>query len=198
MLGYIWAGMIIFSYIFSILTGRTTSVTEAALSGAADAVSLTISMLGITCFWSGIMEIAKKSNLTEKIAKIMSPLISRLFPDISKNSPAYSAIIMNIIANLLGLSNAATPLGLRAMAELKRENNNKPLASDAMCMFVLINTASVTLIPSTVIALRAASGSFYPFEIILPAWISSFCTLFAGIALYKFLTKRSQRRNSWK
>lgn len=198
MLGYIWAGIIIFSYIFSIFTSRIAIVTEAALSGAGDAVSLAISMLGITCFWSGIMEIAKKSNLTEKIAKIMSPLISRLFPDISPKSPAYSAIVMNIIANLLGLSNAATPLGLRAMAELKRENNNAPVASGAMCMFVLINTASVTLIPSTVIALRSASGSLFPFEIILPAWISSFCSLFAGIIFYKFLTKRSQRRSLWK
>lgn len=191
MLGYIWSGMILISYFFALLKGKIPQVTDAILSGAADSVSMTISLLGIMCFWSGLMEIAKSSGLTEKIAKLLSPLVKKLFPDISANSKAFSAIIMNMIANLLGLSNAATPLGLQAMSELDRENHSDKTASNAMCMFVVINTASITLIPSTVIALRSAAGSSAPFSIIIPAWISSALALLTGIAFAKYFSKHS-------
>ena len=194
MLTYIWALMIIISYFFSILTDSAEAVTNAALSGAAESVNMTISLLGTMCFWSGLMEIAKKSGLTEKIAKFLSPVIHLIFPDLSPKGAAFSAIVMNMIANLLGLSNAATPLGLRAMEELKKEAGDSFYASDSMCMFVVINTASITLIPSTILALRIAAGSTAPFEIIIPAWLSSFFALTVGIIFAKIFSKKSERK----
>lgn len=194
MLTYIWALMIIVSFLFGILTNTPQNVTNAALKGSAEGVNMTISLLGTMCFWSGLMEIAKRSGLTEKIAKIFSPVIHLIFPELSPKSPAFSAIVMNIIANLLGLSNAATPLGLKAMEELKKESHDKTVASNSMCMFVVINTASVTLIPSTVIALRLSAGSLNPFEIIIPAWISSVLALTVGIVFAKFFQKNSERK----
>ena len=194
MLTYIWAIMILVSYIFAFLSDNAEAVTNAALNGAAESVNMTISLLGTMCFWSGLMEIAKKSGLTEKIAKFLSPVIHLIFPELSPKSSAFSAIVMNMIANLLGLSNAATPLGLRAMEELKKESLDKERASNSMCMFVVINTASITLIPSTVIALRIAAGSTAPFEIIIPAWISSFLALVVGIIFAKIFSKKSERK----
>ncbi len=190
MLSYIWAGMLIVSYLFAIFNNNVALVTEAALDGAGNAVTMTISLLGIMCFWSGLMEIAKRSGLTEKISRLLAPLIHLLFPELSPKGAAFSSIVMNMIANLLGLSNAATPLGLKAMTELENENKSVKRASDAMCMFVVINTASITLIPSTVIALRSAAGSSSPFEIILPTWISSIFALAVGVTFAKLFSKR--------
>lgn len=191
MLSYIWAGMLIVSYIFAILNNNVAYVTEAALDGAGSAVTMAISLLGIMCFWSGLMEIAKRSGLTEKLSHLLAPLIHLLFPELSPKGAAFSSIVLNMIANLLGLSNAATPLGLKAMTELYKENKSIKTASDAMCMFVVINTASITLIPSTVIALRSAAGSSSPFEIILPTWVSSIIALTVGVIFAKLFSKRS-------
>ena len=190
MLSYIWAAMIIISFIFGFFNNNIDAVTNAAFSGCSDSVNVVISLLGIMCFWSGLMEIAKRSGLTKKIAKILYPAISRLFPELSPKSDAMSAISLNIIANLLGLSNAATPLGLKAMEELKKESKYDSRASHSMCRFVLINTASVTLVPSTVIALRSATGSLFPAEIILPTWIASISALTVGIVASKILSKK--------
>ena len=142
------------------------------------------------CFWSGLLEIAKKSGLTYKLSKILEPFMRFLFPELKKNSPAISAMLMNMVANFLGLSNAATPLGLKAMEELNKENNYRKRASNAMCLFVVINTASVTLIPTTVIAMRAAAHSNEPFSIIVPVWICSAISVTVGITLAKIMAKR--------
>ena len=190
MINYIWAGMIAVSFVFAAFSGNSEAVNEALVLGAQSAVEMAMGFLGLMCFWSGLLEIAKKSGLTERLAKILEPFMRFLFPKLKKGSPAISAMMMNMVANFLGLSNAATPLGLKAMEELDKENKHRKRASNAMCLFVVINTASVTLIPTTVIALRAANGSSEPFEIILPVWICSVISVTVGITLAKVMGKR--------
>ncbi|MBR2499454.1 MAG: nucleoside recognition protein [Clostridia bacterium] len=190
MINYIWASMLILSFIFSIAKGNLSDVNNALLDGASSAVEMAIGLLGMMCFWSGLLEIAKRAGLTEKLSKMLRPLMKLLFPELKENSPAISAMLMNMVANFLGLSNAATPLGLKAMKELDKENKQRKKASHSMCLFVVINTASITLIPTTVIALRAANGSKDPFSVIVPVWICSVISITVGIVISKILAKR--------
>ncbi|MBR5218480.1 MAG: hypothetical protein IKV89_01995 [Clostridia bacterium] len=190
MLNFIWAGMMLLSVITSFFTGKTADVAAAAVTGATDAVQLIIQLAGIMCFWGGLMTVAEKTGLIRVLAKLLAPLTRKLFPDLLPDSPAMNAIIMNISANMLGMSNAATPLGLRAMSELDRISGNKR-ATNAMCMFVTINTASVQLIPSTIIALRTAAGSSAPAEIIVPVWFASALSLLAAVISAKIFERRS-------
>ena len=194
MMGYIWGGMIITAFFFSFLTGNIETVAQSALTGAKNAVEMAMGLLGMMCFWSGLLEIAKRAGLTEKLAKCIRPLTRLLFPKLNPDSPAVTAMVMNMTANFLGLSNAATPLGLAAMTELDKINPKKHIASDEMCMFVVINTASITLIPTTVITLRAAAGSADPFGIIVPVWICSILALTVGVITAKILSKGKGRR----
>lgn len=193
MINFLWSGMILVSFVFAILGGNAESVNRGLIDGAQTAVDMSIGLLGMMCFWTGLLEIAKRAGLTEKLAKVMSPLMQLLFPEIKKDSPAVSAMLMNMVANFLGLSNAATPLGLKAMAELDKENKKRKRASDAMCLFVVINTASITLIPTTVIALRASNGSQDAFSVIIPVWICSIISITVGIIAAKIMKKRGGR-----
>lgn len=193
MMGYIWGGMIIAAFIFGAVNGQLESVAQSALTGSENAVAMAFSLLGMMCFWSGLLEIAKRAGLTEKLAKLIRPLTKLLFPKLPANSPAISAMVMNMTANFLGLSNAATPLGLAAMAELDKINPNKDTASDEMCMFVVINTASISLIPTTVITLRAAAGSEDPFSILIPVWVCSVAAVTVGIIAAKLMARRHKR-----
>lgn len=196
MMNYVWAGMIILAYVFALITGKTDAVTQGALDGAKGAVDMVIALLGMMCFWTGLLEIAKRAGLTERLARMARPLMRVLFPGLKKEKEAQSAIVMNMIANFLGLSNAATPLGIKAMEELDRINGKKAVASREMCMFVVINTASITLIPTTLIALRSAVGSVQPFAIIVPVWICSVLSVTAGVIAAKFFDRREARKNS--
>jgi len=191
-MNYIWAFMIIFSFIFSFFAGTTDAVTESVFQGSESAVSLVISLLGMMCLWTGILEIAEKSGITKKVENLLKPVINWLFPHLPENSCAKSSICMSITANLLGLSNAATPLGLSAMEKLEERNLTPEIASDEMCMFVVINTASLTLIPTTLLTIRAAFNSSYPFEIMVPVWISSSISLLSGILCAKFFARRKK------
>lgn len=190
-MNYIWVFMIIFSYVFSFFTGTTEAVTEGVFSGASNAVETIISLCGMMCLWTGLLEVAKESGITKKIEKLLSPLTKILFPSLPDGSKAKTAIVMNMTANILGLSNAATPLGLSAMEELSKINLMGDSASDDMCMFVVINTASITLIPTTLLTLRSATGSAAPFEIMVPVWICSFISVACGIIAAKLLARRS-------
>lgn len=194
MMNYVWAGMIAAAYLFAFLNGSTEAVTQSALTGAKNAVEMTISLLGMMCLWTGLLEIAKRSGLMEVLAKRMQPLVHFLFPQISRDKEAVGAIVMNMTANFLGLSNAATPLGLKAMAELDRAGGRSGRASDAMCMFVVINTASLNLIPTTLITLRSEAGSLAPFEIIVPVWICSLISISVGVAAVKLFSAREARK----
>lgn len=193
MLGYIWGGMIIVSFVCSLYTGKMEELSSAVLNGAGKAVELLISLLGIMALWSGLMKIADKGGITSILAKLFSPILRLLFPDYKKDSPALNAICANMAANLLGLGNAATPFGIAAMREMQKENKNPKKANKSMAMFVVLNTASIQLIPTTIAAMRSASGSNYPFDIIVAVWVVSVLSLIAGIAAAKIFELPSER-----
>ncbi len=186
MLNYIWFGIIFLSVIAGIVTGNIDAVTEAAINSAETAVELAIGLIGIMALWLGIMKIAEESGLVDLIAKMVRPLTLRLFPDIPPDHPAMGSIVLNMSANVLGLGNAATPLGLKAMQELQELNPTEDTASDAMCMFLAINTSSVQLIlPATVVALMGVASS----QIFLSTILATSCSTIAGITAVKILSK---------
>ena len=189
MLNIIWPIFIIISYIYSCFSGNLENINNGIFESCKDAVELTITFFGTITLWSGIMQIAKDSSLSEKLSKLLSPLIHFLFPDIKKNDPSYNEISLNMIANILGLGNAATPLGLKAMQSLQEKNKYKDTLSNSMVMLILLNTASLQLIPTTVIAIRTSLNSLNPTSIILPVWLSTICAAVAGIICVKFFIK---------
>ncbi len=192
MLSYIFAFMIASSVLCSVFLGTTKEMSASLMSGAEEAVQLIITMSGMMCLWSGVMEVAKESKLTNMLAKAFSPMLRKLFPDVNKDSVAFECISMNVAANLLGLGNAATPLGLRAMKELKGESNSV-VATDAMITFVVMNTSSIQLLPTTIAILRSSLGSQSPFDIVLCVWITSAVALLAGLLVAKILCKRGRK-----
>ena len=177
MLNYVWSGLVIISVLCSVFLGNTEDLSKALVDSGASSIGLIITMAGIICLWTGIMKIAVESGLTSVFAKVFSPLLRPLFPNLDKNSDAFKSISMNINANLLGLGNAATPFGLKAMEQLHTLNNKSDTASNEMVIFVVMNTASLQLLPTTLASLRQSYGSSAPFEIIVPVWISSACAL---------------------
>lgn len=193
MLPYIWSAIIIVSVLYSVFNGTTAQLTQAVLSSAGDAIDLIIAMCGAVCLWSGIMEIADKSGAAGKVSELLSPLISRLFPELDKNGKAFQSISMNLTANLLGLGNAATPLGIKAMQELKKERSPlcDPQSADRnMIMFVILNTTSIQLIPTMIMSILQSGGNQNPTEIIPYVWASSAAGLIGGITSVKLLTRK--------
>ena len=197
MLNYIWMGMLVAGFIIGIINGRIDEITSAALGSAGKAVELSIGLLGIICLWTGLMQIAEKSGIVSIISKLLMPLLKLLFPGVPKNHKAMGAIVMNLSANFLGLGNAATPLGLKAVSELQKLNKSKDTATDAMCMFLVLNTSVIQLVPATVIAVRAESGSANPAEIIVTTWIASLCASIAGIIIVRFFTGLGKAGKRW-
>lgn len=186
MLNVIWPVFIIISFVYAILVGNVEEVNKSIFDSAGSAVELSITFLGTMCLWNGIMKIVQETSLMSKLTKLLNPIMKFLFPELRKNSPAKSEISMNIIANILGLGNAATPLGIRAMNELQKENVKKDTLSNSMIMFIVLNTASLQLIPTTVIAIRTSLGSENPSLVIVPVWI---VTILAAVTAV-FVTKR--------
>lgn len=182
--------MIIFSYIYSFFAGTTEAVTASVFSGAEKATQMVLSLLGMMCLWTGLLEVAEQAGITKKIERLLSPVTRILFPALPDGAEAKSAIVMSMTANLLGLSNAATPLGLAAMNKLEKRSLTPGIATDDMCMFVVINTASITLIPTTLLTLRTAAGSAAPFEIMVPVWICSILSVASGIIAAKIFARR--------
>ena len=179
----LWSYMIIFSFIISVFTGRLSLTAQSALDGASDAVTMCINLLGVICMWNGIMKIAEKSGVIAAVSYFLKPVMRFLFKNIKSDSTAGKAIIMNISANLLGMGNAATPAALTAINELGREADGR-LTKDIFT-FTLINTVSIQLIPSTVIAMRSAAGSENAAEIILPIWCASLCSFVVAVIYSK-------------
>lgn len=188
-MNYIWSGMIIISLVFAAINGTLDETLAAAFSGAEQAAGSVIAMAGIFCFWSGFLKIAESGGFSGIISKLMRPVLHRIFPRLSTDSKAYSAITMNVTANLLGLGNAATPAGIEAVEELDRINGSSPFPSEEMCLFIVMNTASIQVIPTTVTALRAAAGSAAPSEIMLPMWIVSAVSLISAFLAMKLILK---------
>jgi spore maturation protein A len=177
-------------------TTKLGQVTSAALEGASTAVEIAIGLIGIMALWLGVMKVAEEAGLTKIIAKLVRPITRWLFPKIPEDHPAVSAMIMNIAANMLGLSNAATPLGLKAMEELDKLNPNKGEATDDMCTFLVINTSAITLIPATAIAIRASLGSANPQMIIIPSILAATCATIVGLTVVKTIQAVQRRRNT--
>lgn len=171
------------------ITGRMDILSKSILSGAEDAISLVISMLGMMSLWGGLMKISESGGITSFLSKIFSPILKFLFPEYSVDSPAAKAICMNIIANFLGLGNAATPFGVIAMKEMNKTNMHKSTVNNSMAMFVVINTASLQLIPTFLSILRQKHNSQSPFSIIPTLWITSIIALLVGICTAKILEK---------
>ena len=188
MMNYIWPLMIIFAFICAIFNGKMANLSNAVIDSGSVAVSLAIKLLGIVCLWNGLIKIAEKSGLTLTLAKLMSPVLKILFPKL-KDDEARQLIAMNITANILGLDNAATPLGLKAMGRLSRLNDHSSIADDNMVRFVVINTASLHLISTTIAMLRNEYGSKSPIEIIIPALITSAMSLSIGLLMTTILKK---------
>lgn len=189
MINYIWFVLIFIGVLTGIITGNVQAVTDAAIQSAKTAVELSIGMIGMMTLWLGVMKIAEKSGLINKISAILKPLLKHLFPDIPPNHPAMASIVMNISANLLGLGDAATPLGLKAMQELQTLNRTQDTATDSMCTFLALNTSSITLIPATVIAYRVAAGSQNPTQIIGPTILSTIVATTVAIIAVKTYSK---------
>ena len=193
MLNIIWPIFIIVSYVYAIINGNIENVNTEIFNSVNEAVSLSISLLGVMCLWCGIMKIAQNTSLINKFTKLINPIINCLFPEIKENEKAKQEIAMNITANILGIGNAATPLGLRAMETLQKENKDKTKLSNSMAMLIVLTTASLQIIPTTIIAIRVSLESKNPTEIIVPVWIVTICAAIAGITAVKlFILKENK------
>lgn len=189
MLNILWPSFILISFIYSFFSGNIDKVNETIFESAKSAVQLSITFLGTICLWNGIMKIAQRTSFIEKFTNVLKPFINFLFPEIKKNEKAKEEIAMNMIANFLGLGNAATPMGIKAMKTMQKENKNKDTISNSMAMFIVINTASLQLIPTTVIAIRASLNSSEPTRIIFPIWGASIFAASIAILFTKLFIK---------
>ena len=189
MLNILWPILIIISYVYAIIAGNTEKLNTAIFEYTETAVNLTITLLGTMCLWNGIMEIAINTKLIKILTKMLKPIIKLLFQE-NKNDPKIcQEISMNIIANMLGLGNAATPRGINAMQSMQEKNPNKGKLTNDMAVFIVLNTASIQIIPTTVIAIRMSLGSSNPTSIILAIWIATICATIVGITITKICIK---------
>lgn len=188
LLSYVWIIMVILSIFCSILTGRTAQTGSAALIGAQNGVTLALSLCGSLCLWSGFAKLTEKSGLARRFSALLRPLLSRLFPEASRDPSTLQDLCGNLTANFLGLGNAATPMGISAVRRM-HALSGKPDASDEMCRLIVLNTASIQLIPSTVGAVRASLGSARPFDILPAVWLTSACSVTAGLLATRLFSR---------
>lgn len=189
MINYIWFILIFFGILVALFTGNGAEISKTIVESSDSTVKFVLSLVGMMCFWCGVMKVAEKSGLTEKLAKLMRPILKFLFKDAGKDEKALGAIVMNLTANMMGLSNAATPFGIKAMEEMDRSNPNKGRASNDMALFLVMNAACIQLVPSTIISIRAAAGSGNPGVIILPAIVSTTVACIVGVICCKILQR---------
>ena len=186
-MAWLWTGMVAVSLVFGILTGNVGELGGAALEGATAAVELCVSMAGIMCLWTGVMEVMEQCGLSAALARLFRPLLRRLLPEASRDEETLAAISANLSANLLGLGNAATPLGIRAARRMALGAEGR--ATDELCRLVVLNTASVQLLPTTVAAVRAGCGSAAPFDILPAVWVSSILSVSVGLLAARLLER---------
>lgn len=188
-MNYIWYFLIVISIIFGAINGRLNDVANAIFSGTELAVKIVLTLLGIMTFWLGIMKIAEKSGIVEFLSKLLNPIARMIFPELPKDSPIIGDVAMNFSANALGLANAATPIGIKAIEGMQALNKDKESASDPMCTLLAMNTAGFQLIPATVIAILAANGCKNPTEIIIPTLIVTSTAFVSAILIAKLLKR---------
>lgn len=189
MINYIWFFILAAGILFGLITGRGDVLTKSVVNSANSTVQLVIGLIGIMCLWCGIMRIAQKSGLTDKLAVVLKPILKLIFKDASKDDKALGAIIMNLTANMMGISNAATPFGIKAMEEMDKHNKEKGTATNDMALFLVLNAACIQFVPTTVISIRAACGSQNPGAIILPAICATAVAAFMGVIYCKILQR---------
>lgn len=189
MLNIVWPFFLIISILYAIFIGNLENLNQSIFESTSTAVNLCLTLIGTMCLWSGIMKIASETSFSKRITNFLRPFMKILFPKLKKDSQLYKEISMNMVANILGLGNAATPLGLKAMNTMQEENTNKNILTDDMAIFIVLNTASIQLIPTTVIAIRSSLGSQNPVAIIFPVWIATICAAIAGITATKIFIK---------
>ena len=191
-MAWVWSGMVVLSLLFGIATGRLDQVANAALEGANSAIELSLSMAGIMCLWSGVMEVLNVCGLSAGLARLFRPLLRRLMPGAAKDEETLAAVSANVSANLLGLGNAATPLGIRAARRMARGCGG--VASNDLCRLVVLNTASIQLLPATVASVRAAAGCATPFDILPAVWLASVLSVAAGLTASWLFSRMERRR----
>lgn len=189
MMKWIFTGLILLAVLFGMMNGRMDAVTAAALEECGGAVELTLTLMGSMCLWSGLMKIADRAGLTGAVSKLFSPVIRRLFQGMDHRGAAAKAITLNLSANLLGLGNAATPFGIAAMKAMERESPQKGCATDHMILFVVLNTASLQVIPTTTALLRQNAGCATPFDIMPAVWLASLASVTTGVLAAQGLAK---------
>ncbi len=192
MLNRIWPWFIIISIIYSLFSGNIEEINTAVFESSKSAINLSLVLFGSVALWSGLINIIKNTKLVNIINNIMKPFVIFLFPETRKNEELRALISMNIVSNFLGLGNAATPIGLKTIQIMHRENNEKRDMSDSMLFFILINTASIQLIPTTIFAIRKSLGSNNPNCIIIPVWCSTIVAAIAGITMLKILIRKNK------
>lgn len=186
-MAWLWTGMVAVSLVFGILGGTLDALGGAALEGAQSAVELCLAMSGVVCLWTGVMEVMNQCGLTASLARLFRPLLRRLLPQASRDSETLAAVSANLAADMLGLGNAATPLGIRAARRMSRCCGGA--ASNELCMLVVLNTASIQLIPSTLAGVRTSLGAADPFDILLPVWAASILSVAAGLLAARFFAR---------
>jgi len=190
MLNKIWPLFLIISFVYAFFSGKLPEVNNSIFESTENAVNLCLTLLGTMCLWCGIIKIAMQTSLVDKLINFLKPLLKKLFPDINEKDEVHKEISMNIIANLLGLGNAATPLGLKAMKSLQKTNKNKKELSNSMAMLIVLNTASIQIIPTTVIAIRNSLRSKEPTQMLVPIWVVTICAAISAITATKILMKK--------
>ncbi len=190
MINKLWGFFIIVGILFTLLMGNIESLNDTILTSATSGVNMVLDLLPIIVLWSGIMKIAEESGLLKRVGNFVKPVLSKLFPSLKKDSKALGYITSNIVANAMGLGSAATPFGLKAMEEMQKENENKDEATDAMITFLVLNTSGVTIVPTTVIALRLMHHSNNPEEIIITAILATLVSSIAGLTLDYFRRRK--------
>lgn len=190
MINKIWSFFIITGIVFSMLTNNIEVINKEILSSTKTALDMVIQIFPVMALWLGIMNIAKKSELLDKFSTILNPILTKIFPEIPQNHESLSLMTSNIVANLFGLGNAATPLGLKAMKSLQELNRNKQIASRSMITFLVINTSGMTLVPTTIISLRVLYNSTNPTEIVFACILATLCSTIGGLIIDRLLASR--------
>lgn len=189
MINYIWFFIIVCGIVFGLITGKADLLSKSIINSTDATVKLVIGLAGLMCLWCGVMKIAERSGLTDKLAKLLRPILRLIFKRAARDEKAMGAIVMNLTANMMGLSNAATPFGIKAMEEMQRINPDKDSASDDMSLFLVLNAACIQFVPATVLSVRAACNSSNPGLMIVPAIIATGTAALVGVVTCKILQK---------
>lgn len=189
LLNIVWPIFIVISFTFAIFSGNLDKLNTSIFESTQEAITLCITLLGTMCLWNGIMKIASETTLMKKLTHMLTPIIHLLFPELKEDTETKNVISMNIVANILGLGNAATPLGIKAMKAMQEKNENKEVLTNSMATLIVLNTASIQIIPTTVIAIRSSLGSTNPTSIIFPVWVATICAAVAGITATKLFIR---------